>query len=423
LGLGLLLSDGWVILITLTLAYWLRQNVLAIWYDPIQPWWVYVWLGLGSWLVWWMIGSLKHLYNWSFVFTRRRSLYLWRVWETAFLLGLMITSGSYLVKYDFSRIVVGVWWLMLMVGLPLVRLVLRELMGYFFEYRLLVVGRNRLSHRFVGNLKHQAAHVKLELTDKLPSRVTGYDEVVILDPSLGRDRVFNWLIKRANQSRQVSLGLNFFPRIFTDPSLRLDYDDLPRLSFSPPAWWYQRLKRLMDIVLSTTLIILTGPLMLLMGGFIVLKTGRWPVIKLTRVGEHGKSFGMYKFVTMKGKPKAAKAPTRSGDPRLYPWGIWLRRTSLDELPQLFNVLLGQMSLVGPRPEMLIEVSRYKPWQKIRLQVKPGLTGLWQILGRKDLPLSRNLQYDLYYVANQSLWLDLWILIKTPWIVLTGRGAY
>ena len=104
-------------------------------------------------------------------------------------------------------------------------------------------------------------------------------------------------------------------------------------------------------------------------------------------------------------------------------GRLLRRTSLDELPNLFNVLKGEMSLVGPRPELPWMVERYEPWQRQRLAVAPGMTGWWQINGRSELPLHHNVQYDLYYIQNYSPLLDLIILWKTIWIVLRGKGAY
>jgi lipopolysaccharide/colanic/teichoic acid biosynthesis glycosyltransferase len=101
----------------------------------------------------------------------------------------------------------------------------------------------------------------------------------------------------------------------------------------------------------------------------------------------------------------------------------LRETSLDEFPQFFNVLKGDMSLVGPRPEMPFIVEQYKDWERRRLKVKPGITGLWQIMGRKDLPLHENIEYDFYYIKNQSLLLDLTLLIKTIPIILLRKGAY
>jgi lipopolysaccharide/colanic/teichoic acid biosynthesis glycosyltransferase len=117
------------------------------------------------------------------------------------------------------------------------------------------------------------------------------------------------------------------------------------------------------------------------------------------------------------------APQAGDDPRITPVGRWLRRSSLDELPQLWNVLRGEMSLVGPRPEMPFIVAGYDEWQRRRLTVKPGLTGLWQILGRKDLPMHANLQYDFYYIRNRGVALDLSILLRTIGAVLSRRGAF
>jgi len=143
-----------------------------------------------------------------------------------------------------------------------------------------------------------------------------------------------------------------------------------------------------------------------------------------RVGKDGKIFKVIKFRTMyKDTPKFALSPRSQGDPRITKVGAFLRRWSLDELPQLINVLKGEMSLVGPRPEMPQIVEEYEPWQRERLKVKPGITGIWQILGRKDLPLEKNIQYDLIYVKNRSFLLDIIIILKTIPLVIKGKGAY
>jgi len=111
------------------------------------------------------------------------------------------------------------------------------------------------------------------------------------------------------------------------------------------------------------------------------------------------------------------------DPRITPVGKFLRRYSLDELPQLINVLLGQMSLVGPRPPLEREVKEYEEWQLRRIDVTPGMTGLWQVSGRSDLPFSQMVQLDIYYIEHWSIWLDIKILLKTIPAVLSGKGAY
>ncbi len=143
-----------------------------------------------------------------------------------------------------------------------------------------------------------------------------------------------------------------------------------------------------------------------------------------RVGLRGSRFRIWKYRTMRtDSPRYDRAPTAHDDPRITRFGKWLRHTSLDELPQLWNVLRGEMSIVGPRPEMPFLVEKYAAWQRRRLDVKPGITGLWQVIGRKNLPLHLNIEYDFYYIKNQSLLLDIEILIRTIPAVLKGRGAF
>jgi exopolysaccharide biosynthesis polyprenyl glycosylphosphotransferase len=193
-------------------------------------------------------------------------------------------------------------------------------------------------------------------------------------------------------------------------------------------------KRSFDLAATGLLLLLAWPLMALIAVAIRLDTPGPAIFKQQRVGENGRLFSMYKFRTMCADAEQ-RGPQLGFDGQghaIYKWpndlrvtrvGRWLRRTSLDELPQFFNVLRGEMSLVGPRPEMLFLVERYDAWQRQRLAVPPGLTGWWQVNGRSDLPLHLNTQFDLYYIRNYSLWLDVKILWKTVWVVLKGQGAY
>jgi lipopolysaccharide/colanic/teichoic acid biosynthesis glycosyltransferase len=154
-----------------------------------------------------------------------------------------------------------------------------------------------------------------------------------------------------------------------------------------------------------------------------------------RIGENGKRFKMIKFRSMyqdadKRWAEVARRDAEGNlihkcakDPRITRTGQRLRRTSLDELPQLFNVLRGEMSLVGPRPEMPYIAAEYKSWQWQRFRVPPGMTGWWQVNGRSDKPMHLHTEDDLYYVQNYSFWLDLHILFKTVVVVFRGQGAY
>ncbi len=187
--------------------------------------------------------------------------------------------------------------------------------------------------------------------------------------------------------------------------------------------WERMGKRLLDVVVALSTLILLAPFMLVIAVLIRRETGAAAIFRQIRIGWRGQAFMMYKFRTMHLEAAPyAPAPHHLADQRVTPIGRWLRRYSLDELPQLINVLKGDMSLVGPRPEMPFLVQRYQPWQRQRLLVAPGLTGLWQIMGRKDLPITQNLQHDFYYIRHRSLALDIWILLRTIAVVLRGRGV-
>lgn len=187
---------------------------------------------------------------------------------------------------------------------------------------------------------------------------------------------------------------------------------------------YEGIKRMLDLVFALTGLVIFLPFWLLIGLLIRLDSPGKAVFTHTRVGKNGKPFILYKFRTMyKGVKDEELAPQSPHDKRITKIGRFLRRTSLDEMPQLINVLKGEMSLVGPRPEMPFIVENYTPLERKRLLVKPGLTGLWQIMGRKDLPLHHNVEYDFYYITRRSLWMDFVIILKTVAVVISGKGAY
>jgi exopolysaccharide biosynthesis polyprenyl glycosylphosphotransferase len=194
-------------------------------------------------------------------------------------------------------------------------------------------------------------------------------------------------------------------------------------------------KRIMDVVISLVVFLLTWPLFIVIWVAIKLDSKGPGIFSASRVGEGGKTFKMYKFRTMiMGAQTLQQSVTQTDeqgrkiykvqdDPRVTRVGRFLRQTSLDELPQLINVLKGEMSLVGPRPEQPFITKQYDTWQWQRVLVPPGVTGWWQISGRSDLPMHLNTNYDVYYVRNYSIFLDLKILLRTVIEVLRGKGAY
>jgi exopolysaccharide biosynthesis polyprenyl glycosylphosphotransferase len=187
---------------------------------------------------------------------------------------------------------------------------------------------------------------------------------------------------------------------------------------------FRATKRLFDVVLASLFLLGLSPVLAVIGAVILITDGRPVFFRQDRAGHFGKVFRMFKFRSMyRDAPAYAHCPKDTADPRITPVGRFLRRTSLDELPQLFNVLRGEMSLVGPRPEMPFIVEKYTPAQRERLLAKPGLTGLWQISADRAFEIHENIDYDLYYIRNRSLLLDIVILLHTAIFAIRGVGAF
>lgn len=210
--------------------------------------------------------------------------------------------------------------------------------------------------------------------------------------------------------------------------------------------FYEKTKRLMDIVFALTLLVIFSPVMLLISIAIRLDT-KGPVLADTpeRVGKNGKTFKMYKFRSMienahdilRHNPKFSKLYNQykkesyklKDDPRITRVGRFIRKHSLDEVPQIFNILAGDMSLVGPRayyPDELrqqqIKYPNTRESVKVVLSIKPGLTGYWQVSGRSEINFDKRIRMDETYVKKRSVIYDLWIILKTPWAMISGKGA-
>ena len=196
---------------------------------------------------------------------------------------------------------------------------------------------------------------------------------------------------------------------------------------------YLAAKRTFDITGALVLLAVLWPVMTAVWVVLLVTTRRNPIFCQKRLGLLGRPFTLYKFQTMvpnAEKLQQAVANEKDGpifknrrDPRITRLGRILRSTSIDEMPQLFNVLAGQMALVGPRPPIGKEVADYEPWQRRRLAVKPGLTCLWQVSGRSEIGFEQWVRMDLWYARHQNFPTDLKLLVQTPWTVITGRGAY
>jgi exopolysaccharide biosynthesis polyprenyl glycosylphosphotransferase len=250
------------------------------------------------------------------------------------------------------------------------------------------------------------------------------EEIFVALPSLGHTRMLSLVLGCEDLGITFRVVTNLFEVLTAGTQLDLvDDQPLVRLGLERVHPLYEPCKRAFDLVCASAGLLLTAPLI----AWVALRLWRRgvsPWFVHERIGRGGKPFRMIKLRTLRDDVGAyEEAPRGPDDPRITSYGRWLRATSIDELPQLWNVLRGEMSIVGPRPEMPFVVERYDTWQLRRLAVKPGITGLWQILGRKDLPMHENLQYDFYYIRNRSLALDASILLRTAGAVWSRRGAF
>lgn len=262
------------------------------------------------------------------------------------------------------------------------------------------------------------------------------DEVVFIVPRMWLGRIEETMLFCETEGIKISVAMDYF-NLRRSQVKQAQLGGFPLLTFesAPSKLWPLLEKRLFDVFVSGTLLVILSPVFLLIA-VIVKATSKGPVLfRQERCGLSGRRFTLYKFRTMVDGAESRidelllknemKGPAFkfADDPRITKIGKILRKTSLDELPQLWNVLAGDMSLVGPRPPLPAEVKIYEPWHRRRLSMRPGLTCLWQVSGRNKITdFDEWAALDLEYIDKWSLWLDGWILLKTIPVVLFGVGA-
>jgi exopolysaccharide biosynthesis polyprenyl glycosylphosphotransferase len=352
---------------------------------------------------------------------------------------------------DVSRLLFASFIVIAFISLIAWRLAMRSLQRWrgfhAAERRVLVIGAGEIGEQLRTQIEN---HSRLGLSfvgflddEKRGKQILGYlgdarkvvqrkkpDDVVIALPRSAYQHV-NTL---SAELHDLPVRTWVIPDYFSLALHRAQIDDfagLPLLDLRAPALSdSQRLfKRAFDVLVVLLTLPISLTLMLVCALAIKLDDGGPVLLAQKRVGENGRVFTMLKFRTM--KPNASRSKVekdgflhkRVDDPRVTRVGHFLRRASLDELPQLSNVFRGEMSLVGPRPELPELVEQYKPWQRKRFAVPQGLTGWWQVNGRSDRPMHLHTEDDLYYVQNYSIGLDFFILLKTLWTVVSGRGAF
>jgi len=274
--------------------------------------------------------------------------------------------------------------------------------------------------------------------DRLPHLISelDVDEVIITLPWMSHRKIMTIL----TQCERENVRARIVPDLF---QMRLSQVDIEDLNGIPLLGMRNEtisgldlvLKRSIDLVVVILGGLLLSPLLFVIAAAIKLDSRGSIIFCQTRIGKNGREFDMYKFRSMQEDAEQKKADLAAQnesegplfkmreDPRRTRVGKWLRKTSLDELPQLYNVLRGEMSIVGPRPHLASEISQYQPWHRKRLEVAPGLTGLPQVSGRSNLSFDETAILDLYYIQNWSLSLDIMIMLRTIPRVLFGDGAF
>jgi exopolysaccharide biosynthesis polyprenyl glycosylphosphotransferase len=376
----------------------------------------------------------------------------------------LLVLAQFVLRLDMSRLFLALFAAYAGAGLAVFRWNAGPVLGWYrkrfgAEHFLWIVGTGDSARR-VGRLVEEAAGYGLRLSgflertpavraielrqeypvhglEELPELLRGHviDEVLFAVPSEQLTELEETFLLCDEEGVRTRVAVDFFPHVHSDVYLdRLGSAPMLTFSGAPHDEVRLLLKRMIDIVLAAASLLLVSPLLGIVA-VLVRVTSPGPVLfRQIRCGLNGRRFVMYKFRSMVVDAEARKAELahrneRSlvfkirNDPRLTPVGRWLRKFSIDEMPQLWNVLRGDMSLVGPRPAIPEEVEQYKRWQRRRLRMRPGLTCLWVVEGRDTVDFERWMELDMEYIDNWSLALDWKIMLRTIPQVVIGKGAH
>jgi len=441
-------------------AYWLRlNNFLAPEFSYILPFSEYIQLILLLAVGWIAVFALTGMYA-----SRNLDINLWRIFAKVLVavsvsLALFIVALFIFKETFFSRLIAGYAWFLtiaLVFGGRLVLMLVKRLLvrlGILRE-RIVVIGNNTASKQITDFYRKRTTEVFVLHPDQIASGELKAEmkklqaDVVILTTDLPMRLNLDLI----NFCERHDIRFCYMPSLVGLYAVNAAIDPIagyPLIEIKPTPLdgWGRIIKRLFDFLLVAVGIVVLSPLLLLIA-ILVRITSPGPALYIQkRPGQFGKDFNLYKFRSMHthlstgdkygGAAATAlreelKTTSNEGagllfkvkkDPRVTKLGRFIRKTSIDELPQLFNVLKGEMSLVGPRPPLSDEVEKYDQLQSRRLLVKPGITGMWQVSGRNETSFDEYMKLDMYYIEHWSLLLDIQIILRTFWVVIKRGGAY
>ncbi len=353
-----------------------------------------------------------------------------------------------------SRFIVLAVWFLSIFFIFLGRLIIREIKKLLYKkgfgvHKVVIIGDNNISKNIVKELNQNiswgykiihiikdSAEISRDYLLKLKEKFSFIDEIIQTDTDLNKEKTLELL----DFSSEYQIIFKYAADLLGAQSTRVEINTISGIPIveikkSSLDGWKRIIKRFFDIILYVLSLIILIPIFFIIGLMIKIDSSGPIFVSLKRLGEKGREFNLYKFRSMiKGADKMNKdlmarnersdGPLfkMNNDPRITKFGKFIRQWSIDELPQLFNVLKGDMSLVGPRPHEPEEVARYQRHHKKLLSIKPGITGLAQISGRSDLKFEEEAKLDVYYIENWSPQLDLQILFRTPLIVLSKESV-
>jgi len=456
--------DVFITLASFFLAYWLRDNPIFGAYERLFPVTDYLFLLLIIIPAW----SILFIYFKLYEPFRIRPFWLdiLKIVKVVSFGMLFLVVMVFFLKLDYiSRLFLIIFGLINFTLLSLVKLTIRLSAASFrrkgYNYRMVLIVGTGAGASEVSKIISENEHWGFKITGFLENgdstqttvidknKVIGkaenilsivtervVDEVIFAVSAISLEKYEKLFLQLEEQGIKTRLAFNFLPHVNATAHFE-NFHGVPLLTFSttPQDALPLAIKRLFDITISSLVLTLTAPISLLSTILIRLTSPGPLLFKQTRIGLNGRKFTLYKFRSMvenaeESQKNLAGLNEMDGpvfkmknDPRVTQIGRLLRKFSIDELPQLINVIKGEMSIVGPRPPIPSEVKKYDRWQRRRLSMKPGLTCLWQVNGRSHTSFKEWIELDLNYIDNWSLALDMKILLKTIPVILFSKGAY